>query len=159
MALKQTEDQVKQMRDEITPQNTTHSRSVRSKLTSKVRTPQASAAQGMSDQDIKAALGLVDESWARQEYRLQQYLARNCSIAQGIPTRLEVDEEEFERPDTAGSLGRILERVRFETTPTVEKEVELGFGVGTGEEEYDDATPVEKDLEMALGRRGVGKAM
>ena len=84
---------------------------------------------GLSDQDIKAALGLVDESWARQEYRLQQYLQRNHNIAHGIPTAMDVDEEDFERPDTANSLGKILEKVTIESTPTREKDVQLGMGM------------------------------
>ena len=149
LALKQTEDQVKQMRDDVSIHTTGYS--VRSKLASKVagKTPKEKAhPSGLSDQDIKAALGLVDESWARQEYRLQQYLQRNHNIANGIPTTLDVDEEDFERPDTATSLGRIIERVRIESTPTTEKDLQLG--AATPETEYDDITPLEKDLEMSL---------
>lgn len=83
---------------------------------------------GLSDQDIKAALGLVDESWERQEYRLQQYLQRNYNLANGIPTALDVDDEEFERPDTATSLGQLVEKVQIERTPTNEKDAQLGDG-------------------------------
>ncbi|KAJ4353820.1 uncharacterized protein N0V89_005550 [Didymosphaeria variabile] len=110
LALKTTEDQVKQLRDDPTTAPTAHRRSpsVRQKFASRVRGQSKSdktLPMGLSDQDIKAALSLVDESWERQEYRLQQYLQRNYNLANGIPTALDVDDEEFERPDTATSLG------------------------------------------------------
>ncbi|KAH5584716.1 hypothetical protein HBI24_088410 [Parastagonospora nodorum] len=151
MALKQTEDQVKQMRDEVSIHTQSKGHSVRSKLANKVagRAPKDKAhSSGLSDQDIKAALGLVDESWARQEYRLQQYLLRNYNIAHGIPTAMDVDEEDFERPDTATSLGKIIEKVKFESTPTTEKDLQLGFD--TPNAEYEAVSPMEKDLEMSF---------
>jgi hypothetical protein len=131
MALKRTEDQVKQMRDDATTQSQ-RTASVRSKLASKVSSKPSKEKphpSGLSDQDIKAALGLVDESWARQEYRLNQYLQRNIDIANGIPVPMDVDDEEFERPDTASSLSKIFDKVRIQRTPTVEKEVELGGSI------------------------------
>lgn len=152
MALKQTEDQVKQMRDDVSVHNQSRNVSVRSKLASKVstsRTKERSLPMGLSDQDIKAALGLVDESWARQEYRLEQYLQRNTNIANGVPTRMDVDEEDFERPDTAASLGKIIEKVKIESTPTAEKDLQLG--AATPDTEY-DVTPVEKQLEMSFAQ-------
>ncbi|OAL50916.1 leucine rich repeat protein-like protein [Pyrenochaeta sp. DS3sAY3a] len=150
MALKQTEDQVKQMRDDVSINTQSQSLSVRSKLASKVgvKTSKEKAHPlGLSDQDIKAALGLVDESWARQEYRLQQYLLRNYNIANGIPTTMDVDEEDFERPDTATSLAKIIEKVKIESTPTTEKDLQLG--APTPETDY-DITPLEKELEMSF---------
>lgn len=153
MALKQTEDQVKQMRDDVSIHAQSKGHSMRSKLASKVPgkgLKEKAHPSGLSDQDIKAALGLVDESWARQEYRLQQYLQRNHNIANGISTTLDVDEEDYERPDTAASLGRILERVKIESTPTIEKDLQLGLA--TPDTEYDDLTPLEKDLEMSFAQ-------
>lgn len=152
MALKKTEDQVKQMRDESSAQTRVRPGSVRSKIAYRVagKAPKEKMqSNSFSDQDIKAALGLVDESWARQEYRLQQYLQRNYNIANGIPTAMEVDDEEFERPDTATSLSRIVERVRIESTPTVEKEI---FELDTVAEDgrSDSITPLEKDIEMSF---------
>jgi hypothetical protein len=129
MALKQMEDQVKQLRNEAGPPTRARANSVRSKLASKVvgKAPREKMQSTfLSDQDIKAALGLIDENWERQEYRLQQYLQRNFNIANGIPTPLDVDDEEFERPDTAESLSKIVEQVKFESTPTVERDVQLG---------------------------------
>jgi hypothetical protein len=153
MALKQTEDQVKQMRDDVSIHTQSKGHSVRSKLASRVagKAPkEKSHPSGLSDQDIKAALGLVDESWARQDYRLQQYLQRNHNIANGIPTTLDVDEEDYERPDTATSIGRMIERVRIESTPTAEKDVQLG--AATPDTDYEDLTPMEKELEMSFAQ-------
>lgn len=155
MALKQTEDQVKQMRDDVPIHNHSKAVSVRSKLANKVVGKTAKEKNhpvGLSDQDIKAALGLVDESWARQAYRLQQYLQRNYNIAHGIPTTMDVDEEDFERPDTATSLGKIIEKVKIESTPTVEKDVQLG--VATSEANY-DVTPLEKEIDMSFAENRI----
>jgi hypothetical protein len=163
MALKQTEEQVKSMRDDVAIPTQSKPASVRSRLANRVVSnskKESNYPSGLSDQDIKAALGLVDESWARQEYRLQQYLQRNHNIAHGIPTAMDVDEEDFERPDTASSLGKILEKVKIESTPTAEKDVQLGVytprfyspGASTPTTEVDyDITPLEKELEMSFG--------
>ncbi|KAF2004527.1 leucine rich repeat protein-like protein [Amniculicola lignicola CBS 123094] len=151
MALKQTEEEIKKMRDNGTPHTQARSPSVRSKIASRVagRAPKERIpASGLSDQDIKAALSLVDESWARQEYRLQQYLGRNYNIANGIPTAMEVDDEEFERPDTASSLSAIVERVQFESTPTVEKELQLGSAVEL--DHLEKTSSLEKQIEMTF---------
>lgn len=152
MALKQTEDQVKQMRDEALKESQTRPNSMRSKLANKVSgktTRERAPSIILSDQDIKAALNLVDESWGRQEYRLQQYLQRNYNLANGISTTMEVNDEEFERPDTANSFSQIVQKVTFESTPTAEKEVQLGAGVDNMERR-DTLTPLEKDMEMSF---------
>ncbi|KAF2639034.1 leucine rich repeat protein-like protein [Massarina eburnea CBS 473.64] len=150
-ALKATEDQVKQIRDESATHNQPRSISVRSKLSNKVHhrsTRDRSVSFGLSDQDIKAALTLVDESWERQEYRLQQYLQRNYNIANNIPTAIEVDDEAFERPDTATSLGKLVETVKLDTTPTAEKDIELGTPTVCEKELH--TSPLEKELEMSF---------
>ena len=65
--------------------------------------------------------------------------------------REEVDDEEFERPDTATSLSKIVERVKLESTPTAEKDMQLG---SVTEEDYGEApTPPEKDFEMSFSPR------
>ena len=151
MALRQTEDQVKQMRNDHAAQPHMRTTSVRNKIVGKVTSrPVKEKTQStfLSDQDIKAALGLVDESWERQEYRLQQYLQRNYNIANGIPTAMDVDDEEFERPDTATSLGKLVEKVTIESTPTAEKELE--FGTITEEVGDQQGTPLEKEIEMSI---------
>lgn len=80
----------------------------------------------LSDQDIQAALRLVAESWDRQIYRLKQYLQRNWCILQGIPTTMEIEEEDFERPVSVGSLSKLIEKVKVDSTPTAEKELDFG---------------------------------
>lgn len=88
--------------------------------------PVAAPLPQLTDQDIQAALRLVSESWDRQQYRLQQYLQRNWCILQGIPTAMEIQEEEFERPASVGSLSKVLERVKYDSTPRAEKELDFG---------------------------------
>lgn len=149
-ALKATENQVKQIRDETAVNTQTKSASMRNKLSSKVYgrpTSKSAASFGLSDQDIKAALGLVDESWERQEYRLQQYLQRNYNLANNIPTTMEVNDEEFERPATATSLGRLVEKVKLDSTPTGEKDIELGNPIihDTGGKDIELGNPIIHD--------------
>lgn len=149
MALKRTEDQVKQLRDETSSHNPSKPASVRSKLASKASKVTSKSGRdrgasiGLSDQDIKAALGLVDESWARQEYRLQQYLVRNYNIANGIPVSMDVGDEDFERdrPDTASSLSKIIERVTIDSTPTGEKNLQLGASTTGSNHHSSESTP------------------
>lgn len=149
MALKRTEDQVKQMRDDASVHTTSKPASVRSKLASKASKVTSKTGRdrgpsiGLSDQDIKAALGLVDESWSRQEFRLQQYLQRNYNMANGIPVPLDVGDEDFERdrPDTASSLSKIIEKVTIDSTPTAEKEFQLSAVTPNAFCESTESTP------------------
>ncbi|KAH0566408.1 hypothetical protein GP486_000191 [Trichoglossum hirsutum] len=63
-----------------------------------------------ADQDIQAAVRLMDEKWDRQLRRLQGYLARNYSITSGFP--LPFDEgAENSRPDTAVPAAGLMEKV------------------------------------------------
>jgi hypothetical protein len=149
MALKRTEDQVKQLRDDASVHAPSKPASVRSKLASKASKVTSKSGRdrgasiGLSDQDIKAALGLVDESWSRQEYRLQQYLLRNYNIANGIPVSMDVGDEDFERdrPDTASSLSKIIEKVTIDSTPTAEKDLQLGAPTPGSIYESPESTP------------------
>ena len=151
LALKTTEDQVKLLRDEaIQTQTGGHRRSssVRAKFSNRVHSRSSkdrALPMGLSDQDIKAALSLVDESWERQEYRLQQYLERNYNIANGIPTPMDVGDEEFERPDTATSLGKLVEKVHIDQTPTAEKEFQLAPVVTNS-----SMGSLEKEIQMSF---------
>ena len=116
----------------------------------------------LSEQDIQAALRLVAESWDRQQYRLQQYLYRNFCMLNDIPTNMQIEEEDFERPYQVGGLAerdtnagsslrasgdhprtgsfgelhKVLAAVQSESTPRVEKELDFGSPVsptpGTG---------------------------
>ena len=40
-----------------------------------------------------------------------------------VPVDLEVEDEKFERPESVGSLGKVLEQVKSDTTPRHEKDV------------------------------------
>ena len=140
-ALKQTEREVKRLREEPSARQFNRTSSVRNMISTKVGSKailQRSNPVYLSDQDIDAALRLVDECWNRQSYRLRQYLHRNYCIANGIPTTLEVDEEDFERPDTASSLAKVIERIKYDSTPTLEKEAFLGSEDLEADDDYDD---------------------
>ena len=65
---------------------------------------------------------LLAEQWDRQCYRLAKYLERNWCLLNDIPVNMEVEDEKFERPESVGSLGRVLEQVKRATTPRTEKE-------------------------------------
>ena len=74
-------------------------------------------------QDIQTTHRLLSEQWDRQCYRLTKYLERNWNMMNDVPVDLEVHDEKFERPESAGSLGKVLEQVKFDTTPRHEKDV------------------------------------
>lgn len=167
MALRQTEKQVKQIRDEASapanspssPMSKASSFGMRRGLASVKRnvsrsshspsfpslnssstpplanaTPKSRVANSsipasaplpqLSEQDVIAALRLVAESWDRQQYRLQQYLQRNWCILQGIDVPLTIQDEDFERPDSISvtSLAGVLEKVKIDSTPTMERQ-------------------------------------
>lgn len=123
--LRQTEMAVKNMRTDASHHPQSKAASIRNKVAIKMgkHPVEKHAPQQLSEQDVQAAVRLVEESWDRQAHRLGLYLQRNANIAAGIDTPLEVEEEQFERPqDRPLSMGRIIEQVKFESTPTLEKE-------------------------------------
>ncbi|KAH0535948.1 hypothetical protein FGG08_007144 [Glutinoglossum americanum] len=98
--LQRVEREIQSIRTEV---NTgTHKTSVRRTLAA-VKTGGHQPRHTLSeytDQDVQAAVRLMDEKWDRQIQRLQSYLARNYSIAGGLP--LPPDEgDENSRPETA----------------------------------------------------------
>ncbi len=116
-----------------------------------------------TDQDIKAALHMVNEKWDRQIQRLQQVLRRNMNLANGIDPG-SIDEQlamdsDGERPTTATSLAGILEKAKLQSTPTLEKEVSLGdhmahekFDFELGDDDGDeDASPPALGKEKDFG--------
>ena len=104
----------------------------------------------LSDQDIQAALRLVSESWDRQQYRLHQYLQRNMCILQGIPTAMEIEEEDFERPMSVGSLAKLIEKVKYDSTPTAEKDLDFGLHLSTANvSSVSVTTPEPPQLELS----------
>ncbi|KAJ9642920.1 hypothetical protein H2199_004442 [Coniosporium tulheliwenetii] len=120
-ALKKTELEVRAMRDDRV--GSPQPKSVRTKFLGKQ--PKERPSSQLSDQDINAALRLVDESWERQTYLLEQYLLRNQRIANGLDVDVDIDQEEFEKPQTEGPtrLSQIMEQVKLDSTPTAEKEL------------------------------------
>lgn len=72
-------------------------------------------------QDIQTTHRLLTEQWDRQCYRLEQYLNRNWCILNQIPCDMEVEDEKFERPGSVGSIGKMLEQVKYDTTPKAER--------------------------------------
>lgn len=123
--LRQTEMAVKNMRSDTSHHPQSRTASLRNKVAIKMgKHPiEKHAPQQMSEQDVKAAVRLVEESWDRQAHRLGLYLHRNANIAAGIETPLDVEEEQFEKPhERPLSMGKIIEQVQIESTPTIEKE-------------------------------------
>lgn len=76
---------------------------------------------------MQAALRLVSEGWEGQAKRLAQFLERNWTIYQGgLVEGMDLQHDlQVQRPDTAGSISKIMEMVTTESTPTVEKQITL----------------------------------
>ncbi|KAK8179734.1 hypothetical protein BC567DRAFT_242328 [Phyllosticta citribraziliensis] len=104
LALRQTEMTVKNMRAEARAQQQSKTTSIRNRVAFKMGKspePRASPTQ-MSEQDVRAAVRLVEESWDRQAHRLSVYLQRNMNIAAGLPASTDGEEES---PENAVILG------------------------------------------------------
>ncbi|KAK5120004.1 hypothetical protein LTR85_007080 [Meristemomyces frigidus] len=74
-------------------------------------------------QDIQTTHRLLTEQWDRQCFRLGQYLDRNWCLLNEMPVNMEVEDEKFERPESVGSIGKMLEQVKSDTTPRAEREL------------------------------------
>ncbi|KAK0784124.1 hypothetical protein LTR59_011521 [Friedmanniomyces endolithicus] len=72
-------------------------------------------------QDIQTTHRLLTEQWDRQCYRLAQYLDRNWCLLNGMPVQMQIEDEAYERPSSVGSIGKMLEAVKSDTTPRNEK--------------------------------------
>ncbi|WPH00767.1 Hypothetical protein R9X50_00359700 [Acrodontium crateriforme] len=68
-------------------------------------------------QDIQTTQRLLTEQWDRQCFRLNQYLHRNWCLLNNVPVDMEIPDEKFERPENIGSLSKMLEQVKVDTTP------------------------------------------
>lgn len=73
-------------------------------------------------QDIQTTQRLLTEQWDRQCFRLAQYLERNWCLLNNLPANMEIEDEKFERPSSVGSIGKMLEQVKSDTTPRTEKD-------------------------------------
>jgi len=85
------------------------------------QTPPIVPVSSFTVQDIQTTHRLLSEQWDRQCYRLSKYLDRNWCILNNIPCNMEVEDEKFERPTSVGSIGKMLEQVKFDTTPRAER--------------------------------------
>jgi hypothetical protein len=123
-ALQRVEREIQSIRAEV---NTgTHKLSVRRTLAA-VKTgghqPRPTPSE-YTDRDIQVAVRLMDEKWDRQIRRLQSYLARNYSIASGLP--LPIDEsDESSRPDTAIPPPGLMEKVSHVSEVPLDRESSL----------------------------------
>jgi hypothetical protein len=105
-------------------------------------------------QDIQTTHRLLTEQWDRQCFRLSQYLERNWAILNGIPIDLDVHDEHFERPSSVGSIGKILEQVKNDTTPKVEKDVYFDSpqDVRAPAEAYDEKSAMKSSVADQKGK-------
>ena len=79
-----------------------------------------------SEQDTKAAIDALNEKWDAEVSRMESYLVRNHHLANGLPWG-DWETSENQRPRTAETLGDVLRKVKLDSTPTLEKEVGLGW--------------------------------
>jgi hypothetical protein len=85
-----------------------------------------------TEQDVLAAVRVMNEKWDRQTWRLQQYLIRNYNIANGLPfTPDELDENV--RPPTPKSPSGPKDRISLMRSTTSEsslsEEMSAKFGL------------------------------
>ena len=83
-----------------------------------------------TEQDVHAAVAALDDKWNAQASRLQTYLHRNRCLSQGLPWEDSSQHgatNENHRPSTAESLGKMLDRVRLDRTPTTGKGIGLDY--------------------------------
>ena len=86
------------------------------------RVTSASSAGSYTDHDVNTALTAIDERWNAQVSRLQKYLYRNYCLANGIPWQEEIRRDSQDRrPDTSGSLQKMLDKVMLTHSPSKER--------------------------------------
>jgi hypothetical protein len=85
--------------------------------------PVAAIPSAFTVQDIQTTQQMLTDQWDRQCYRLAQYLDRNWCLLNAIPTNMNIPDFDanFDRPDSSGSLGKILAQVKYDTTPRAER--------------------------------------
>lgn len=141
-ALRQTQEQIKLARTRMdgTIQNSPRVSSMRRTFGSlggsgdNKTSPKVAALPQWTEQDVQAALRLVREGWEGQVQRLNHYLERNWNIHLGVlPPDVELEEPKDIRPNAGNNLAAIFEKVALETTPTIEKQKQLGHGDGHDE--------------------------
>lgn len=103
-------------------------------------------------QDIQTTHRLLTEQWDRQCARLGQYLDRNWCLLNEMPVEMEVEDQRFERPESVGSIGKVLEQVKFDTTPRAEKELyfDSPVDVEPSKDAHDSAEPLNTKQAMSF---------
>ena len=106
----------------------------------------------LSTSDMQAAVGSLSEQWDKEVARLQEYLARNYHLADGMapgpPGYIDVY-----RPGTSSSLEAAMRDFSLERTPKAELDRQLSeidnvegpevLGDGLGDEAEDVGSPLE----------------
>lgn len=102
-------------------------------------------------QDIQTTHRLLTEQWDRQCFRLGQYLDRNWCLLNDLTVAFEPPDEAFERPESVGSLGKVLEQVKYDTTPRAEKELYFEpQDVESSASAHDSAGPLDEKQAMSF---------
>jgi len=109
--------------------------------------PVSAVPSSFTVQDIQTTHRLLAEQWDRQCYRLAQYLDRNWCLLHSLPTNMNIEDEKFERPESAGSLGRMLAEVKYDTTPRAE--FKTYFDESAYENDGSTSTSPERHLSIA----------
>lgn len=104
----------------------------------------ASPIPAYTDQDIKAAVDALHGKWDAEVQRMQGYLLRNYNLAHGL-SWADDGTSENQRPRTAETLGDVLRNVKLDSTPTLEKELGMGWLDAKG-----DLTPKKSPMSFRL---------
>ncbi|RMZ16298.1 hypothetical protein D0860_01112 [Hortaea werneckii] len=102
-------------------------------------------------QDIQTTHRLLAEQWDRQCARLGQYLDRNWCLLHDLTVQMEIEDEGAERPDSVGSLGKVLEQVKYDTTPRAEKPLYFEpQDIEAAHAPHDSAGPLDEKQSMSF---------
>ncbi|KAI9811000.1 MAG: hypothetical protein M1827_005732 [Pycnora praestabilis] len=136
-SLQTVEREIQSMRTE-SKANLSNKQSVRRSLANVGRSSKttkagsAAAIPTFTEQDVQAAVRMMNEKWDRQSDRLRYILTRNINLANGDPAPAmhpDFNEGESGRRMSTASLAGVLEKVALQSTPTMEKEVALSDGM------------------------------
>lgn len=116
---------------------------------------------GFTQQDVRAAVDSLDHTWDAMLARLQSYLSRNYSLANGLPFDENMNEQLISpnnsRPATSGGLYTALNRARSERTPTMEFDRQLGGGSTQADRDHQLGPEMTiEDLYIGNGLEGIG---
>ncbi|KAF2773503.1 RNI-like protein [Teratosphaeria nubilosa] len=106
---------------------------------------------GFTVQDIQVTHCVLSEQWDRQVARLGQYLERNWCLLNGLPVDAAVEDDLAGRPDSVGSITKVLQQVKYDTTPRAEKPLYFDSPSQNAEEDgepandpHDSAGPLDE---------------